>query len=160
MSEKEMEKKMKWVDVIAALDPEFEIMDVCCKMAQEDCDGDYELLELFLERKDKGELKGSDELQEIFKDITVDTLADVTAPFWNVGFAAGYLLGQMFTTVDEDANAALYELKRALVKHGLMPFTSQRVKRQDLRLLDAVRSEERRRRDLAKPGLVNQQLQP
>ncbi len=53
----------------------------------------------------------------------VVTLVDVTTLFMNAGFAVGYAFGQMFRTSDEDVNTVLAELKKALNKKGLMPFT-------------------------------------
>jgi hypothetical protein len=114
------EIELGWYSVLNAFDPDAELTGFIAGEAIEDCSEDYELLERFLKWKDQSGLENGK-----FKDINVDTLADVTTPFMNVGFAFGYLFGQIFKTDDAEAVAFLAELKRTLIEKGLWPFTAQ-----------------------------------
>jgi len=70
----------EWYSVLNAFDPDLELTGFIAGEAIKDCGGDYKLLESFLEWKDKTGLGNGE-----FKDINVDTLAEVTTPFMNVG---------------------------------------------------------------------------
>jgi hypothetical protein len=110
--------------VLNAFDLDVELTDFIEREALKDCSEDYNLLTSFLEWTDKTGV-GKDEFGNLTKTANVDILAEVTTPFLNVGFAVGYLFAQNFKTDDPKAIALLDELKGALIKKGLWPFTNQ-----------------------------------
>lgn len=104
-------KEVNLYDVLSPFDPETDLTGFIAAEAIKDCSEDYELLGRFLEWTDKTGV-GKDELGNLTETGNVDILGEVTTPFLNVGFAVGYLFGQMFKTPDEGAGTVLAELKR------------------------------------------------